>query len=430
MQSPNRYSQVCMINNKSFIHCCFTTLFVVTVFSQGCAARPDLVKLQQEVKQEKHDQAKDSGELREEIDHLMDFQSELVKKQQILSRQQKEVMLLYKSTDTSLREELSEVRALVAQLRVSLVNIRETGVGRVLGNTENNQRSIEELGQQLTAMEGKFRREDARLQKLSHDEKIIVSQHGASIKDLQKKVLMESENLTDFSSKLATSIDDLTRQSEFIETRITRQYEQQKLNMEKLADKVEANRSSLTGFTVTVTDLNEKLSAQVFEQVQKQVGRIEGFGAQVQRMQSWVETRTGELAEQDAENMAMTAHRLGELRTSLKSFEDALGNIGEQLSTQLLEERGVQDEQIVALVNQVQQLQGWVESRAKMLEDKQAVDSAAAVAQLEKLRTSLTGFEKAIVRLGEGVTTLTSNQKVLEKSIEKDLTQKDKKTSK
>ena len=99
MQSPNRYSQVCMINNKSFIHCCFTTLFVVTVFSQGCAARPDLVKLQQEVKQEKHDQAKASGELREEIDHLMDFQSELVKKQQILSRQQvalsKEVMLLY-----------------------------------------------------------------------------------------------------------------------------------------------------------------------------------------------------------------------------------------------------------------------------------------------------------------------------------------------
>ncbi len=65
-----------------------------------------------------------------------------------------------------------------------------------------------------------------------------------------------------------------------------------------------------------------------------------------------------------------------------------------------------------------------------MLEEKQAVDSAAAVAQLEKLRTSLTGFEKAIVRLGEGVTTLTSNQKVLKKSIEKDLTQKDKKTSK
>jgi len=122
--------------------------------------------------------------------------------------------------------------------------------------------------------------------------------------------------------------------------------------------------------------------------------------------------------------MAMTMRRVDELRRSLASFETALSNIGEQLSAQLVEQGSQQDQRIRMIAGQVQQVQAaqtatqeWVETRTRVIEEKQTADSTATAAQLERLRGSLAGFEDAIVRLGEGVAVQMSEQEAQRESL-------------
>ena len=122
--------------------------------------------------------------------------------------------------------------------------------------------------------------------------------------------------------------------------------------------------------------------------------------------------------------MAMTALRIDELRKSLASFETVLSDIGEQLSTQMTEQGSKQDQRMQVVSGQVQHMQAaqtatreWVETRTKAIEEKQTADGIATVAQLEKLRGSLAGFEDAIVRLGEGVAVQISEQEAQRESL-------------
>ena len=116
-----------------------------------------------------------------------------------------------------------------------------------------------------------------------------------------------------------------------------------------------------------------------------------------------METRTEELAKQQATDVAVSARHLGQLRESLTGFEQALEQLGGQFATQVSEQGSQGDARIQQIAAQVQQVQSWMETRTEELAKQQESERAATSAQLEKLRESLVGFETVVVRLGKGV---------------------------
>ena len=232
--------------------------------------------------------------------------------------------------------------------------------------------------------------------------------------DLAAQVI---EQVSQQDERIQALSAQVQRMQAWVETRTQELGKQDTADMLLTARHLEELRQSLAGFEGALAQLGERLSAQLVEEGSQQDERIQALSAQVQQMHGWVETRTEELAEQDATDMTMTAHRFDELRKSLASFETALSNIGEQLSAQLVEEGSLRDDRVQALSAQVWQMQSWVETRTRVLEEKQIVDAEATAAQLEKLRGSLAGFEDAIVRLGEGVVVQMSEQEARQEPL-------------
>ncbi|HIA14396.1 MAG TPA: hypothetical protein EYN74_05845 [Nitrospirales bacterium] len=319
----------------------------VSGLSGGCAARPDLVKLQQEVKHEKQQRIQRQEELRKDAGVTREqLQRDRAELRVQLNQQHRGFMELQAAlaeamrqelgdTSTALYAELSEVRALAAELRVTLSTVREVELGGVIGKTEEIQKSVEDFRLRLDA---------------------------------------ESKTLDDFGYVLGKRIGELEKHREWVETHTSGLIEKHAADVEAMTASLNAQRDSLAGFEAALGKLGNDLAVQVITQVRQQDDRIQALSAQVQRMQGWVETRTEELAEQDATDMAMTTLRLEELRKSLAGFKGALANLGEQLSAQLVEEGSRQGEHVQALAAQVQRMEGWVEMRTQILEEKQTVE--------------------------------------------------------
>ena len=125
----------------------------VSGLSGGCAARPDLVKLQQEVKHEKQQRIQRQEELRKDAGVTREqLQRDRAELRVQLNQQHRGFMELQAAlaeamrqelgdTSTALYAELSEVRALAAELRVTLSTVREVELGGVIGKTEEIQKS-------------------------------------------------------------------------------------------------------------------------------------------------------------------------------------------------------------------------------------------------------------------------------------------------
>ena len=406
----------------------------------GCAARHDFLKLQQEVKYEKQQRVqrheamqkhtderreqlqRDQAALRAQLDRL---RKEFTASQAGLATKTRQSL---EDTDTALRAELSDVRTLAAELRVALANVREVEIGRVIGKTEENQQGIEDLSLQLDKVVGELHGGDATLQQVLREEhdhvRSVLADHAMDIgalqialRNVEEVVAAESKTLDEFGQTLGRRISELEQHRERVETRTSMLIEKHAADMATVRASLNEQRDSLTGFEEVLARLGGDLAAQVIEQVSQQDKRIQALSAQVQQIQGWVETRTEELAEQDATDMTIMVHRFDELRKSLASFETALSNIGEQFSAQIVEEGSLRDDRVKTLSAQVRQMQSWVETRARVLEEKQIMDAEATAAQLEKLRGSLAGFEDAIVRLGKGVAVQMSEQEARQEPL-------------
>ncbi len=419
----------------------------LSCLSLGCATVSDLLKLDQQVKYEKQATAQREQALREHTDDTgAQLQRDQAQLRQQLDAKHKELMDSLVALGEKMRQslqdanaafhvELSEVRTLAAELRVALSNVREVELGNVIGRTEENQKGVEDLRLQLNMVSDEFRGGDTKLQQLLGEERdhvqSVLVDHATTIETLQSSLsdveavsAAQSKTLDDFGEVLGRRIGELEKNREWVETRTAGLIEKQAADMAAVTAKLNEQRESFAGFEEVLGELGEELATQVNEQGSQQDARIQALLAQVQRMQGWVETRTQELVEQDATDMAMTMLRVDELRRSLASFETALSNIGEQLSAQLVEQGSQQDQRIRVIAGQVQQVQAaqtatqeWVETRTRVIEEKQTADSTATAAQLERLRGSLAGFEDAIVRLGEGVAVQMSEQEAQRESL-------------
>jgi hypothetical protein len=118
-------------------------------------------------------------------------------------------------------------------------------------------------------------------------------------------------------------------------------------------------------------------------------------------MQVWVETRTQELAEQQAADVAASVTQSDQLRESLAGFEGAFVNLGERLAVQVSAQGSQQDERIQTVSAQVQQMQNWVETRTQKLTEQDATDMAMTSLLVDELRKSLASFEVALSNIGE-----------------------------
>ena len=415
--------------------------------SGGCAAQPDLLKLQQEVKHEKKQTAQ-----REEVlqKHTDETREQLQRDQEQLREQLDEQHKTFTESHAALAEEmrqsleeiksafnakLVQVQVLGAELRGNIATVRDVELGGVIGRTEENQKGVVDLRLQMDMVSDELRGGDTKLQQLLRDERDHVRSRLAdqattietlqsSLREVETGSAAQSKTLDDFGEVLGRRIGELEKHRDWVGKRTAGLIEKQAADMAAVTASLNEQRDSLAGFEEMLGQLGEELATQVNVQGGEQGERIQALSAQVQRMQGWVETRTQELAEQDAADMAVTALRVDELRRSLASFETALSNIGEQLSTQVNAQGSQQAERIHVIARQVQQMQAaqtatheWVETRTKAIEEKHTADSTATAAQLEKLRGSLAGFEDAIVRLGEGVAVQISEQAAQRESL-------------
>ncbi len=401
---------------STWYHVPFSLLMGLSLLSAGCAAQPDLLKLQQAVKYEKKQTAQREESLQKNTDEIREnLQRGQVQLRAQLDEQHKkfidshtalaeEMRQLVKGTNAAFHTELSDVRVLAARFRGDLANVREVELGGVIGRTEENQKEVEFLRLQLNTLSDELHGVNAKLEQLfdeQSDHAMMIETLQSSLSKINAELVGQSKTLGDFGEVLGKRIEELEKHREWLEMRTAGLIEKQAADVAAGTMSLNKQRDSLAGFEAMLGQLGEDLAVQVSAQGSQQDARIQAMSAQVQRMQGWVETRTQELAEQQAEDVAASVTQSDQLRESLAGFEGAFGQLGDRLAAQVSAQGSQQDERLQTVSAQVQQMQSWVEIRTQKLAEQDATDMAMTALRVDELRKSLASFEIALSNIGE-----------------------------